>query len=43
MGFGIVPVIVNWLNWKVTYHVSLMPQLVAFEFSYDEFVAIDFD
>jgi len=42
MGSGIVPVIVNWLNWKVTYQTSLRPQLVAFEFSYDEFVAIEF-
>jgi len=43
MGSGIVPVIVNWLNWNVTYQISLMPQLVAFEFSYDEFVEMDFD
>jgi hypothetical protein len=43
MGSGIVPVIVNWLSWKVTYRISLMLRLIAFEFSYDEFVAIDFD
>jgi hypothetical protein len=43
MGTGIVPVIVNSLNWKVTYQMSLMGRLVAFEFSYDEVVANDFD
>jgi hypothetical protein len=42
MGSGIVPVIVNWLNWKVTNRISLMPRFVAFEFSYDEFIAFDF-
>jgi len=38
----IVPAMVNGLNWKVTYRISLMPQLIAFEFWYDDFVAIDF-
>jgi len=42
MGSGMVPVIVNWLNWKVTYQILLMPRFIAFEFSYD-FLAIDFD
>jgi hypothetical protein len=43
MGSGIVPVIVNWLNWKLTYRIWLMLQLIAFQFSYDEFIANDFD
>jgi len=43
LGSGIVPVIVNTLNWNVNYQKSLMPGLIAFEFSYDEFAAIDFD
>jgi hypothetical protein len=43
MGSGIVPVIVNWLNWKVTYRILLVQQLVAFVFWYDAFIAIDFD
>jgi len=38
----IVPVIVNWLNCKVTYRISLMLRLIAFEFSYES-VEIDFD
>jgi len=43
MGSRIVPFIVNWLNWIVTYRISLMKRLIAFKFSYDEFIAIDFD
>jgi len=41
MGSGIVPEIVNWLNWKVTYQISLMPWLKAFEFLYES-VEMDF-
>jgi len=40
--FGIIHVIVNWLNWKVIYWISLMPQLIALKFFYDS-VEMDFD
>jgi len=41
-GSGILPVIVNLFNWKVTYQISLMTRLIAFEFSYAS-VEMDFD
>jgi len=42
IGSRIVPVIVNWLNWKVTYWISLMSWLVAFEF-FNASIEMDFD
>jgi hypothetical protein len=42
MTYGIFPVIIHWLNWQVTYQISLRLWLVAFEFVYKS-VEIDFD
>jgi hypothetical protein len=42
VGYGIVPVIVNWLNWKEIYRVAVMLRLIDFECSYESF-EIDFD
>jgi len=39
---GIVPVMVNPLNWMITYRIWLMEWLIAFEFS-SECVEMDFD